>query len=397
MSELDLLQQNVVECSRTSFNNILSWGTGVGKSLTAIKIQEDMGSKKTYICVAEITHIDNWRQEYIKYGKEELLKTTTIFCYDSLSKYSDTEIDLLINDECHHISDLRADYLSTITPKKVINLSATLKPDELQRIALLWGKPYVSMVGLNCAIDLKILTQPTFYIKVLKLNNTVNTEVIEIAPSKPISHEPVVCTYLQRKAVLSNPINKKKIVRIECTQQQKYDYYTERINEFKRNYFLMGQDFRKFRWLAEASARKRYISSLKTRHIRDIISKLEGKKLICFCGSIAQAELLNKNQAIHSAMKAKDINDVLEKFKTDEISSLFVVDKLKEAVNLPGIELAILSQLDGHVRSFIQKSGRAMRNKINPEIYIIYIKDTQDEKYFNNAFTGINPEFIKYI
>lgn len=395
MSEVEKLQQTVVEQSEHAFNMLISWGTGIGKSLAAIRIQEKMNSQKTFICVAEISHIENWKEEYIKHGKQELLKTTTIFCYDSLPKYQDTEIDLLINDECHHISDLRADYLSSIVTKKVVNLSATLKSEEFLRIALLWGKPYISVVNTQTAIDMNILAQPTFYVKALTLNNSVNTEIIEIAPSKPIGT--VECTYIQRKAVLSNPINKKKIVRIHCTEQQKYDYLTERIETFKRNFFLMGQDFRKFRWLSEASARKRYISSLKTRHIAQITANLSGKKFLCFCGSIAQAELLGKGQTIHSMMKAKDIKEILEKFQTDQITSLYVVDKLKEGVNISGIESAIISQLDGHARSFIQKSGRAMRNRINPEIYIIYIKGTQDATYYNNAMIGMNPEFIKFI
>ena len=37
-------------------------------------------SRRTYVCVAEIAHIQNWKDEYIKHGYEHLLKNTDIFC-----------------------------------------------------------------------------------------------------------------------------------------------------------------------------------------------------------------------------------------------------------------------------------------------------------------------------
>jgi glutathione synthase len=78
-----------------------------------------------------------------------------------------------------------------------------------------------------------------------------------------------------------------------------------------------------------------------------------------------------------------------------EINSLFVVGMLQEGQNLNDIEKGIIIQLDGKLRSFIQKSGRVLRAE-HPEIFIIYVKGTQDETYLKNALEGLNPDYITY-
>ena len=110
---------------------ILSWATGCGKSYAAINLQARMNSQKTFICVAEIAHIQNWKDEYIKHGYEHLLESTEIFCYASLKKYKDKYCDLLIADECHHINDNRASIFDTMDCKRVIGLSATITDETL--------------------------------------------------------------------------------------------------------------------------------------------------------------------------------------------------------------------------------------------------------------------------
>ena len=83
-------------------NLCLEFSTGVGKTLNAINLQNIMTnelSRRTYVCVAEIAHIQNWKDEYVKHGYEHLLSNTDIFCYASLKKYINrNNCDLLILD-----------------------------------------------------------------------------------------------------------------------------------------------------------------------------------------------------------------------------------------------------------------------------------------------------------
>ena len=70
---------------------------------------------------------------------------------------------------------------------------------------------------------------------------------------------------------------------------------------------------------------------------------------------------------------------------------------LQEGINLSGIEASVIVQLDSTTRSFIQKTGRALRSKDTPEIHIFYFEGTSDERYLNNAVKGVNEDLITYI
>ena len=111
-------------------NILLEWCTSAGKSYSAINLQARMNSQKTFICVAEIAHIQNWKDEYTKHGYEHLLESTEIFCYASLKNYANKNADLLILDEIHHAwSEARIFLLTSLRVKRVIGLSATLEDE----------------------------------------------------------------------------------------------------------------------------------------------------------------------------------------------------------------------------------------------------------------------------
>lgn len=149
-------------------------------------------------------------------------------------------------------------------------------------------------------------------------------------------------------------------------------------------------------WLQAGSKRKRFLGELKTENARKIVDKLrkEHKRFICFCSSIQQAQSLGPELSIHSknSMSSKIIRD----FNEGKTNELFAVGMLQEGQNLKDIQAGIIIQLDGEERGFIQKSGRIMRSR-NPEIYILYFKDTKDEYYFQNAIDGINEKYLKHI
>jgi superfamily II DNA or RNA helicase len=69
---------------------------------------------------------------------------------------------------------------------------------------------------------------------------------------------------------------------------------------------------------------------------------------------------------------------------------------MTEGVNLTDIEVAIIGQLDGTERPFVQRSGRGLRAEF-PEIYVLYFKNTKDEDYLQNVINTISQEYINYL
>lgn len=368
-------------------NILLEWCTGAGKSFAAITLQAQMNSQKTFICVAEIAHIENWRKEYIKHGYEHLLETTEIFCYASLKKHANKQCDLLILDEIHNaFSDTRFFYLSSIKTNRFIGLSATINDEDKVSLKDLYKDVTVYTITLEDAIEMELISKPVVNIMLLDLNNTDKTEIIEFNRGRNI-HE-IHCDYQQRNAYIYAKNKYPTLnLKIHCTQQEKYNYLNE-LYERARITKRMG-------WLRHGSNRKRFLSDCKLLELNALTQKLMllNKRFICFCGSTEQADILGGDNAIHSK---KDAKSVLNKFNSYEINSLFAMKMLTEGQNLPGIEVGVIGQLDGTERPFIQRFGRSLRADF-PEVYILAFKNTKDMDYLKNVIENIPEGFINYI
>ena len=374
-------------------NILLEMATGVGKTINAINLQHIMNSQKTFICVAEIAHVQNWKDEYVKHGYEELLKTTEIFCYASLKKYQKQSCELLILDEVHHaFTENRMEYLLSINKARTIGLSATLTDEDKYRFKETFGTFDLLEITMDQAIEMELLSKPQLKIISLELNETINSEMIIFKRGKPT--EITYCEYIQKSHYI---LNKKRYYNIElhiaCNQKQKYQYISEEYEHLKKTSYYSTAS--KFKWLNYGNVRKRFLSDCKTEIIQQICTQLsnERKRFICFCGSIEQTELIGGENCVHSK---KDSSKIVSRFNKKDIDSIYAMKMLTEGMNLTDIHVAIISQLDGTERPFIQRTGRGLRAEF-PVIYVLYIKGTKDEDYLLNVTNNIPSEYIIYL
>lgn len=387
------LQDEAVKLALSYKNLLLSWCTGCGKTFGFIQAQEALKSKKTLIVVAEIAHIQGWRDEYYKHRKEYLLKSTTIICYASLHKQVHESYDLICLDEAHRITDTRADYLRTIEVSNVIALTATIGWDNLDILEGIWGRFYEFKVTLEQAIEWGIIPKPAIHLIPMKLDDLERTEIVWFSRGKRTQLG--ICQYPARWGYLTN---KKKYpnlhLEIRCTPLEKYEYLSSQMNYLSRRYQNSMSEFDRIQWLRAGSDRKRFLTSLKTNMAHKYVSDLfeQKKRFICFCGSIDQANILGGKNVLHS--KTDDPQRVIDNFNSKKINSLFVVNMLQEGANLVDIDAGVIIQLDSIERSFIQKTGRTLRSKYHPEVYILYFENTRDEEYVRNSIQDINPEYI---
>ena len=382
-----LIKSKCEELFDKGHNILLEHVTGAGKSLSAINLQARMNSQKTFICVAEIAHIQNWKDEYIKHGYEHLLESTEIFCYASLKKYKNKICNLLVLDEVHHaFSDARTDILSSIKAEKIFGLSATITGEDKFSFNNIFGETDVYTITMEEAIEMEILPKPKVYLIPLKLDNSKKSETIEFKRGRNINE--IHCDYLQRNSYIyaKNKYPTLNLI-IHCTQQEKYDYL-EANYERARIYKRSG-------WLRHGGIRKKFLSDCKTNKIKEICEKLQGdgKRFICFCGSIEQAEEISPGNSIHSK---KESNSILKRFNGKEINSIYAVKKLVEGVNLVDINAAVIGQLDGTERPFIQMTGRSLRADF-PEVYVLYFNETKDMDYLENVTNNISSEYIQIL
>ena len=390
------IQDGSIDLIEKNNRVLLSWATGVGKSYAFIKMQEALKAEVTCIVVAEVAHIKNWQDEYIKHGKEELLNKTNIFCYASLKNNTDYRVDLLCLDEGHHAtSELRLDFLSSIKATKVVVLTATLGEDKLLSLQTIYGDFKVSKVSLKQAIAWEIIPKPDIFIIPLELDDTKQNCIIEQVWGTKTKRVVIKCKYQDRWEYLGDKIKYPNVQLIMSATQVQKNFHLNQQSDYWKNFFMRSrQDYAKTKWMLTGSERKRFLAECKTNKVKPFLKKLKKKRFICFCGSIEQAELLGKGNAIHSKMA--NAAEYIEDFSTGKISNLFVVNMLQEGQNLPDIEAGVIIQLDGQERGFIQKSGRVLRAE-KPILFVFYYKNTRDEKYLENIIEGVDPEYIRII
>ena len=389
------LQKQALSLINNQGRVALQWCTGLGKSRAAIEIAnylvEKTNNLKVLLVVAEVAHKNNWEEEFKKWDYK--VNNTIIECYASLKKYRNTDWDLIIFDEAHHLgSELRMDILTSITSKKVILLSATLPDQVLNTITSVFGEFAISKVTLKQAIEEGILPKPKVFLVPLTLDNKYpNCTIIEEwgKKDKRITYK---CKLHERWEYIRNK-NKYPNVTLEisCTQQQKYNYLTEQFEYWRRQFLRTRQEHTRNKWLQVGSKRKRFLGECKTEATRLLLYKLKDKRFICFCSSIEQSEILGGNNAIHS--KRENSLGIIDNFNNNKINSLFAVGMLQEGQNLKDIEAGIIIQLDGQERAFVQKFGRSLRAD-DPIQFIFYYKNTRDVDYLDNVIEGINEDYI---
>ena len=403
MTREELYNQGL-ESAKQNTRLAFLWSTGVGKSKMAIGIanylSENNSELKVLLVVAETAHKDNWKEEFKKWKLNKKINIT-IECYASLKNYQNTQWDLIIFDEAHHLgSDLRLEMLRTISAQNIILLSATLQDQLLYALQNIFGQFKVSRVTLQDAIQWGILPEPKIYLYALTLDNTRYTETIIEEWGKKNKEISIHCTYSQRWEYIKNRKKYPNIkLIISCTQQQKYDYLTTQFNHYKTLYLNTRQINFRNKWMQAGSVRKRFLGECKTVYAEHLINEFrkKNKRFICFCSSINQAEelgkiLKSKNNIIHS--KKQKTQDIINKFNSKELNELYCVSMLVEGQNLNNIEAGVIVQLDGEERVFLQKFGRVMRAD-SPVQYIFYYKGTRDEEYLNKAIEGIDKKYIK--
>lgn len=360
------IQADALETIINNKYSIIEIATGVGKSFIAIKAIEIIGGEWS-IVIAETNHEQNWIDEFKKHNKEYLLKNIKFYCYQSLHKnIHDTQI---IADELHHLlnSEKRLKLLAKLNPSKFIGLSATISKSQKINLFNNLGEFYLYKLKLDDAIKMNILPEPKIYLIECKLDDVHKIHKFHW--------------------------NKDKF--IMCTEKEFYIQISNRIEYFKLKYFNTHAIIDKNKWLKCATDRKRFLSNIKTKFVKQVLNKTT-KRLICFTGSIEQSEELSGGFSIHSKIPKIKRKELLESFNKGNINRLFATGMLKEGINLENIELGIIIQLDNQERYFTQVHGRILRSSL-PEQYVFYVKETQDEVYLENIINNFDKKYIENI
>ena len=378
--------------------------TGVGKSLIAMKMIQETdlsvtnaaSGKKILLLVAEKAHIQNWKDEFYKWGYESMLKYIEILTYASLHKVSGA-YSAVIADEVHHLcTERRLSLIVNITFPVFIGLSATVGRDRFRALQSLYSDMKIMSLSLQKAIDSNILPDPMIYSIPLELDNINPSQEIVKTRGRKERRKVVSCSYNEMWNYLKNRLSYPDLeLHVSCTEKQKYDDINSEWEFWKNKYMRSRQDFMKNKWMMAGTQRKRFLGELKSETVeRFIQDRLGGKRFICFCASIEQQEILaQEGHLINSNIK--DCQSIINDFNKKRFNDLYCVGMAQEGLNLNDVPTGVIIQLDAELRRFIQKVGRLLRAD-SPEIFIFYYKHTRDEEFLDKV-KELLPDKIKEI
>ena len=418
------MQQRACDSLLADKRVIVNWATGSGKSRVAINAITSLvnhGKKRFLLLVVESAHKANWKREFVDAEGDfigtGLFESLTVECYASLPKYADTEWDLIIADEAHHLrSDARCETLRTMRSDRVLCLSATINErgdgDNLMQTLTDTFGPFKSLhFNLQDAIDMGVLAQPRIYIHILDMNDFGVREFVYERGFKKARKLYELDTEHKARTVLLD-LNKYRNIRavVRLPMATAYAIIEDLIALLKREYVSLSNSTPDdasesakrrlqsayYAWMSAGLLRKRFLANSKTDYTRALLSRLSDKKYICFCNDVEQGVELGGDNIIHSKRTAKQNEKIIDDFNNGVSKSLFAVGMLQEGANLAGIEAGVIVQLDGKERPFVQKFGRALR-AASPQQHIVVFKHTQDRKYFDNAYENIDKSYLRFV
>lgn len=369
-------------------NILLTLPTGLGKTRVAIeKVKSVSKPGQTLLIVVPRNVLKvNWKDELNKWWPECKLKITYT-TYMSFPKYAGTW-DIIIYDEAHHLSERCREALTGFNANYSILLSATVKRDLKNEFKTVFKGLYHLNTTLRDAIDSNILPDPTVYLLPLTLDNKFPNE--RIIKNPKAKGKVIYSSWKERwqyMRVKDNPVH------IFCTQAQYVEDLNSQIEWFKKKYFAGRNEAIKNRWLKLCGDRLKYLSTIKTVTVLEILKYCNKARTLTFCNGIEQTEMLGR-YCINS--KNKQSAGHLTLFNNGRINHITACNMLNEGVNLINCQVGIYANLNSSETIVKQRTGRLLRHP-NPIIIIPYYKGTREEELINKMLEDYNPSLIKRI
>lgn len=368
-------------------NIVVELPTSFGKTKMAIDRLKTIDKKdKILIVIPRLVLIENWKEEFIKWNEKDLLDNITFTTYVSMPKHIN-KWDVVIFDECQHLSARCQEALSKYIVSNSIFLSATIKNELKSELKTIISDIYFYKVSMKEAIEEEILPDPKVFLLPMKLNNEFPTEAIIKNPNGKGNIE---SSWAARWQHLKQ---KQYKVTIKCTQKQYLDDLNSQIEYWKTRYMRSRNEIFRNKWLKLSGDRLKWLSDKKNYMVRVILQLLSNERTLTFCNSINQTEELGK-YCINS--KNKESDKILQDFNEGKIKHITSCNMLNEGINLTNCRVGIYANLNSSDIIIKQRLGRILRHK-HPVIIIPYYKNTREEELVQKMLEDYNPELIKIV
>jgi len=358
-------------------------GTGFGKSRCGVLATSHIIDKrladplvvdediKALVLVPTTQLKEQFREEFIKWDKEYCLEFIEIMCYQSAYKLKNRHYDIVICDEVHLGLSLKyRKFFDNNKYKALLCMTATL-PEEYE-----YNLKLQQIATINYTITLD---------KCVSLG-LVSPYEIHCIPVKLTVHEQVEY----------NTINKKFVY--WKYQLGNFDAFDEAKRILADSNASSSSKQAAAQFYACIRSRKKVVdfASEKISALQKLVTDNVGEKLLVFGGANDFTnQLAEANEpystVYHSGKTKKQRTKAIEDFKDGTKPVLCSTKALNQGFDVPDAGIGVICGLTSKSLSMVQRVGRLIRfqeDKIG-KIYILYVKNSQEEKWLNSSVKNL--------
>ena len=355
-------------------------GTGFGKSRCGVvainHVLNILGKENALILVPTIQLQDQFREEFSKWGYDSCLDRVDIICYQSAYKLVDNHYDIVICDEIHlGLSTEYRKFFRNNTYDKLLCMTATIPEDAGKKVELFRLARTIYTITLDQCVAMELVSPYEIY-----------CVPVELTFGEMLEYDAVQADFVKHKMWLGPEafdMAKFFIANKQCSSEEKFHAagFYKAIRERKRIVDTAHNKISKFKAIVDANLTEKIITF---GGLNDFTDKL--------AESVAPLA-----EVYHIKRTAKARKTALKRFKEDEVNILCSTKALNQGFDIPNANIGIICGLTSKALSMVQRIGRLIRfeeDKVG-KIYIIYVKDSQEEKWLTKAVQDLKD--IKWL
>lgn len=357
-------------------------GTGFGKTRVGVYavVEALNDSELDAIVLVPFEHLkDNFKEEMRKTKQEKYIDRVEFYCYASVKKLiSDPKkYSVLVCDEIHlGLTDPCIELYNTDKFERKMFLTATLPEDPLYRARLQSIAPPVYEITIDECVA-KGLIAP-YKIKCVAVDLTVGEKS---------QYKTVNANFGYWKGKLGfDAFNMAQTV-----LANKGKYGNEMVQAALGFYRAIRQ-------------RKTIVDHAKNKiKLAQLFANSTDGRILVFGGDNTFTDSLADSidgSVVYHSKKTKKVKDAaLSDFKSGKSRVLCSTKALNQGLDIPNAQIGLICGLTSKALTMIQRVGRLVRiDPDNPDkvgsVVILYVKDSQEEKWLKNALSTTNPSNI---
>ena len=365
--------------AKTGFVGSIIAGTGFGKSrcgvLAAGKTLRDYhsedGEGRGIVLVPTVQLRDQFEEEFSKWGYEDVVDKIDFVCYQSAYKLKDNHYNIVVCDEVHlGLSPEYRKFFENNTYDRLLCMTATLPEENEYKLHLFKLAPTVYRISLDQCVAMGLVSPYDIVCVPIKLTDEEQKEY--------------------------KSINKKFVYwKYQLGQFGAFDA----AKAIMANKNASAKDKQAAaRFYACIRDRKKIVdfASNKVAQLQKLVIQNLDSKMLVFGGANAFTDTLCDatqpfSVSYHSGKTKKQRENALLDFKEGNKNVLCSTKALNQGLDVPDASVGVVCGLTSKALPMIQRIGRLIRFQEDKKgkIYILYVKDSQEEKWLKSSVKGL--------